>query len=154
MLTSATIPPISRGCWPEAKTLTWSSALATSRTAAPINWRLRRILLSWLANRFAARLLGVPAHDMTSGFRLYRADALRRIDLDAITSTGYSFLVELLYLLDRSGASIAETPIIFTDRTMGKPKLGTREIDIGAFHLITMRLTAGRRRRGRIRHDD
>src|SRR6478672_8208114 len=45
-----------------------------------VNWRLRRILLSWLANLFASKLLGVAAHDVTSGFRLYRAAALRRID--------------------------------------------------------------------------
>ena len=112
-----------------------------------VNWRLRRILLSWLANRFASRILGVPAHDMTSGFRVYRTDALRRIDLDAITSTGYSFLVEMLYLLHQSGAIVAEIPIVFTDRTMGKSKLGTREIYLGAFRLITMRVAPGRRRR-------
>lgn len=112
-----------------------------------VNWRLRRILLSWLANRFAARLLGVAAHDMTSGFRLYRAPALRQLDLEQITSTGYSFLVEMLHLLARSGASIAEVPIIFTDRTMGESKLGGREIYLGAYHLLTMRF----RGRSRVR---
>lgn len=109
------------------------------RDGGTVNWRLRRILLSWFANWFAARLLGVAAHDMTSGYRLYRATCLQAIDLDAITSTGYSFLVELLYLLARSGARVAEVPIVFTDRTMGRSKLGTREVYLGAFHLLLMR---------------
>jgi dolichol-phosphate mannosyltransferase len=110
-----------------------------------VNWRLRRILLSWIANLFASKLLGVEAHDMTSGFRLYKADALRRVDLEKITSTGYSFLVEMLHLLARTGANVAEVPIIFTDRTLGKSKLGTREIYVGAFHLLKMRFRRGRR---------
>lgn len=112
-----------------------------------VNWRLRRILLSWLANLFASKLLGINAHDMTSGFRLYHASALRGVDLDNITSTGYSFLVEMLHLLAKSGAALAEIPIIFTDRSMGKSKLGGREIYVGAFHLIRMRFRRWRRSR-------
>lgn len=85
-------------------------------------------------------MLRIPAHDVTSGFRLYRAEALRRIDLQRITSNGYSFLVELLYRLHRTGASIGETPILFVDRTMGKSKLGGREIYVGAGRLLALRL--------------
>lgn len=114
------------------------------RDGGTVNWRLRRILLSWLANLFASKLLGIAAHDLTSGFRLYRASSLREVDLDAITSTGYSFLVEVLFLLSRTGARVVEVPIIFTDRTLGESKLGTREIYVGAFHLLTMRF--GKRR--------
>jgi dolichol-phosphate mannosyltransferase len=111
------------------------------RDGGTINWRIRRILLSWLANKFAAWLLRIPAHDMTSGFRLYRRPALARIPLEEITSNGYSFLVELLYRLHRLGASIAESPIVFYDRTMGESKLAPREIWVGAFRLIRLRLS-------------
>jgi len=110
------------------------------RDGGTVNWRLRRILLSWLANRFAAGLLRVPAHDVTSGYRLYRAETLRRIALDEIRSTGYSFLVEILYRLHRAGARVAEAPILFVDRTLGESKLGTREIYLGAFQLLRLRL--------------
>ena len=113
------------------------------RHGGTINWRIRRILLSWLANRFAAWLLRIPAHDMTSGYRLYRRRALEGIDFDEITSSGYSFLVELLYRLHRQGCTIAESPIDFYDRTMGESKLGTREIYVGAFRLIQLRLRLG-----------
>ncbi|HEX6903581.1 MAG TPA: polyprenol monophosphomannose synthase [Thermoanaerobaculia bacterium] len=115
------------------------------RDGGTINWRIRRILLSWLANRFAASLLRIPAHDMTSGYRLYRRRALEQIRLDEITSNGYSFLVELLYRLHRQGHTIAESPIIFYDRTLGESKISSREIYIGAFRLIRLRLSLGGR---------
>jgi dolichol-phosphate mannosyltransferase len=118
------------------------------RDGGTINWRIRRILLSWLANRFAARLLKVPANDVTSGFRVYRSSALRALPLERIRSSGYSFLVELLYRLARRGCRIAEVPIIFYDRTLGASKLGRAEICRGALHLIRLRLErdAGGRR--------
>ncbi|HYU33485.1 MAG TPA: polyprenol monophosphomannose synthase [Thermoanaerobaculia bacterium] len=119
------------------------------RDGGTINWRIRRIVLSWLANRFAAWLLRIPAHDMTSGFRLYRRQALAGIPFDEITSNGYSFLVELLYRLHRQGATIAESPIIFYDRTLGESKLASREIYIGAFRLIRLRLSSGLRKAAR-----
>lgn len=110
------------------------------RDGGTINWRLRRILLSWLANRFAGSLLSIPARDLTSGFRLYRSEALRRVALSEITSNGYSFLVEMLYRLHRAGATIAESPIVFYDRTLGESKLATREIYVGALRLLALRM--------------
>lgn len=105
-----------------------------------VNWGLHRRLLSRLANRFAGRLLGLRLRDLTSGFRLYRAPALAAIDLAAITSTGYSFLAELLYRLDAAGARIAESPIVFVDRREGRSKLSPAEIPKGAYHLLRLRL--------------
>ena len=115
------------------------------RDGGTVNWKIRRVLLSWLANQFTARLFGVPAHDMTSGYRLYKRRALEQICFDEITSNGYSFLVELLYRLHRRGCTIIESPIVFYDRTMGKSKLGTREIYVGALRLILLRLSFGAR---------
>ncbi len=105
-----------------------------------VHWGLHRRLLSRLANRFAARLLGLDLRDLTSGFRLYRAEALAAVDLAAITSTGYSFLAELLHRLAAAGASIAESPIVFVDRRKGRSKLSPLEIPKGAYHLLRLRL--------------
>jgi dolichol-phosphate mannosyltransferase len=120
------------------------------RDGGTINWRIRRILLSWLANRFAAWLLRIPAHDVTSGYRLYHRRALSRIRLEDVHSTGYSFLVELLYRLHCQGCTIGESPIVFYDRTLGVSKLGTREIYVGAWRLIRLRSKV-RRRAGVVR---
>jgi dolichol-phosphate mannosyltransferase len=114
-----------------------------------VNWPVRRILLSWTANRYAGKLLGIRVHDLTSGFRLYRRDALQRLRPQDVRSTGYSFLVELLYRAHRAGAKIAESPIIFYDRAVGASKLGSREIYLGAWRLLTLRLrppVSGQRR--------
>lgn len=104
-----------------------------------VNWRIRRILLSWLANKFARFVLGLGGHDLTSGFRAYSRSVLETIDLDKIKSNGYSYLVEMLFLTKKKGAQITEIPIIFVDRTMGKSKISKQEIYRGAFTLLRLR---------------
>jgi dolichol-phosphate mannosyltransferase len=106
-----------------------------------VNWTIRRILLSWLANKFAAILLQVPAHDITSGYRLYRRTALEWICTEEVKSTGYSFLAEVLYRAHLAGARIAEYPIIFHDRIHGVSKLHRREIYLGALNLLRLRFS-------------
>lgn len=106
-----------------------------------VNWTIRRILLSWLANKFAAILLQVPAHDITSGYRLYRRNALEWIRTEEVKSTGYSFLAEVLYRAHRAGARITEYPIVFHDRILGVSKLHRREIYLGALNLLRLRLS-------------
>lgn len=106
-----------------------------------VNWTIRRILLSWMANKFASILLQVPAHDITSGYRLYRRSALEWIRTDEVKSTGYSFLAEVLFRAHRGGARIAEHPIIFHDRIHGVSKLHRREIYLGALNLLRLRFS-------------
>jgi len=91
-----------------------------------VNWDLRRKILSFGANLYARTLTGVPVHDMTAGFVAYRADILRRIDLDSITSNGYAFLMELKFNLHRKGARFAEVPIVFAEREAGKSKFSKK----------------------------
>ena len=124
--TSPTIRPTSRPCSPRSPIPAEADVVIGSRYVAgggTVHWGLYRRLLSRSANRFSARLLGLAARDLTSGFRLYRASALAAIDLADITSTGYSFLVELLARLQAAGARIAESPIVFADRREGRSKL-------------------------------
>jgi dolichol-phosphate mannosyltransferase len=111
------------------------------RDGGTVNWGFGRILLSWLANTFAAILLQIPAHDITSGYRLYRRHALEWIRTTEVKSTGYSFLGELLYRAHRAGARIVEHPIIFHDRTLGVSKLHRREIYLGAVNLFRLRFS-------------
>ena len=111
------------------------------RDGGTVNWTVGRILLSWTANKFAALLLQIPAHDITSGYRLYRRRALEWIRNTEVKSTGYSFLGELLYRAYRGGARIAEHPIVFHDRTMGVSKLHRREIYLGALNLLRLRFS-------------
>jgi dolichol-phosphate mannosyltransferase len=90
------------------------------------NLKLR--FVSWGANLFARTMLSLKANDCTSGFRAYRRQVLESINLDAIFSNGYSFLIEMLFLCQSNGWNIGETPIIYEDRRMGKSKISRTEI--------------------------
>jgi len=87
------------------------------------NWGLGRRLISRAGGRYARTVLGVDVRDMTAGFVCYRREALERIDLDAITSNGYSFQIEMKYRAHRAGLRIVEVPIVFEDRRVGQSKM-------------------------------
>jgi hypothetical protein len=92
------------------------------------NWGLHRHVLSALANALARGFGGLRARDCTSGYRCYRVELLKKLDLDGMRSDGYSSLMELLALCQRRRARIREVPIIFLDRAAGKSKISHREI--------------------------
>ena len=94
------------------------------------NCSQKRIFLSRGANFMARTLLGLKARDATAGFRLYRREVLQSIPLDEIFSSGYSFLVEMLFLCQRRGWQIGEIPIIFEDRRKGQTKISRQELSL------------------------
>jgi dolichol-phosphate mannosyltransferase len=87
------------------------------------DWTLNRRLLSRGGSLYARRFLGLPLRDLTGGFKCWRAEALRSIDLDAISSGGYVFQIEMTYRAVQAGARVAEMPIVFKDRTLGQSKM-------------------------------
>jgi glycosyltransferase involved in cell wall biosynthesis len=87
-----------------------------------------RKVLSSGANFMARTALGLKAHDTTAGFRLYKREVLESIPLDSIFSSGYSFLIEMLYLVERRGWRVGEVPIIYEDRMAGQTKISRNEI--------------------------
>ena len=95
---------------------------------ATVDWPLRRRLLSRWGNRYTASALRLPVSDCTSGFRAYRADALRSIDPASTTAEGYAFLTELVRKLIAHDSVIVETPIVFRDRQFGTSKMSARII--------------------------
>lgn len=109
------------------------------------NWGPHRYILSGGANALARSILGLNARDCTSGYRCYRADLLRQLDLDAIRSDGYSCLMELLAVCQRRGAKIREIPIVFVDRRAGQSKISTKEIGKGFATLWQLRRKLGGR---------
>ena len=98
--------------------------------------RIRRFLSVW-ANRYAAAVLGLAINDATAGFRAYRADVLRRIDLGRSRADGYGFQVELVYRVVQLGGRIVEVPIRFVDRVEGSSKMSGR-IVAEALALVTL----------------
>ena len=93
-----------------------------------LNCTAKRKALSRGANTFAKVMLGLRAQDCTAGFRCYRREVLQAIDLDNIRSNGYSFLIEMIFNVQRRGFSIGEVPIIFEDRRRGTSKISQNEV--------------------------
>lgn len=100
-----------------------------------INWPLRRLLLSTAANRYTQLVTGLPWQDITGGFRAWRADALRLLQLDTITADGYGFQIVTAWRAHRQHLRVAEIPIIFTERRAGHSKM-SRAIMWEAFWLV------------------
>lgn len=88
-----------------------------------VNWPLRRLILSTFANWYVRTITGMKVRDCTAGFRCWRRSAIARLPLDRITSDGYSFQVETLYLALQAGCTVAEVPIIFVERRVGASKI-------------------------------
>jgi dolichol-phosphate mannosyltransferase len=100
------------------------------------DWPVHRRLLSRWGNAYTRAALRLSVHDCTSGYRAYRADALRSIEPTSTQAEGYAFLTELVRRLDRGGHTIAETPIVFRDRERGKSKMSGR-IVVESMLLVT-----------------
>jgi len=92
---------------------------------AIVNWPLRRLFLSRFANRYIRTVTRLRARDCTSGYRCWRRATMATLPLDRISSDGYSFLVETLFMAARRGARIAEVPITFVERRTGESKLSS-----------------------------
>jgi dolichol-phosphate mannosyltransferase len=89
-------------------------------------WPAWRKALSAFGNFYARTILHSPLQDMTTGFRMWRREALQNMPLDRIRSNGYIFLVEMAYVAFLMGFRIAEVPIHFADRRWGKSKMSLK----------------------------
>lgn len=103
------------------------------------HWGFGRRFLSQFANGYCRYILGVNVHDMTSGFKLWRQEALEGISIETIKSKGYSFQVEMIYRGLKLGYHFVETPIHFTDRRVGRSKLSLEEKIVSAIRIWQIR---------------
>lgn len=99
-------------------------------------WALSRRLLSRGGNQYASIMLGLGVADSTSGYRVYSASALKKIDFRSVHADGYGFQIEMTYRAKRGGASIVEVPISFNDREFGESKMSSA-IVVEALYLVT-----------------
>ncbi|MCU1546567.1 MAG: polyprenol monophosphomannose synthase [Homoserinimonas sp.] len=90
---------------------------------AVLNWPRLRLWISHTGNRYARLMLRSQIHDLTSGYRVYRAEALAGLDLGDVASQGYCFQVELAWRLERTGHRVVEHPITFVERAAGRSKM-------------------------------
>jgi len=105
---------------PGADLVIGSRWVAGGRT---VDWSARRERLSRAANGYARWILRLPVADLTAGYRVYRAQALRGLDLASARSHGYYFQVEMTVRVVDAGGSVAEVPIVFAEREAGASKM-------------------------------
>ncbi len=116
-----------------------------------VNWPLRRLMLSTFANWYVRTVTGMAVRDCTAGFRCWRRESVARLPLDAITSDGYSFQVETLFLAIEAGCTVSEVPIIFVERRVGASKISggvIRESFFTPWRLLLRRWFGPRRTEG------
>lgn len=75
-------------------------------------------LLSRCAGLSLHRLAGIPTHDATNSFKLYRKSFLDKVKIES--SGGFELGLELVVKAHRGGYRIAEIPASWTDRAAGK----------------------------------
>jgi dolichol-phosphate mannosyltransferase len=115
-----------------------------------LNWPKSRQILSRGGNAYARLMLRTGIRDATGGYRAYRAQALRAVDLAAVESQGYCFQIDLVLRAVQAGLRVTETPITFTERVRGTSKM-SRSIIAEALWRVTCWSLAGRRGRPQFR---
>ncbi len=88
-----------------------------------VNWPMKRLMLSYVANIYARLVTGLKLWDGTGGFKCFHRRVLAAIDLDAVKSNGYAFQIEMSFRAFHKGFHGTEIPIVFTDRTVGDSKM-------------------------------
>lgn len=94
-----------------------------------INWPLNRLMLSILAAQYVRIITGMPFTDPTGGFKCFRRQTLKTLDLENVRSNGYSFQIEMTHKVWRQGLKVVEVPIIFTDRFQGRSKMSSKIVE-------------------------
>jgi dolichol-phosphate mannosyltransferase len=111
-----------------------------------LDWGLGRRLISRLGSIFARTILGLRPHDLTGGFKAWRASTLAAIPFDGVHAGGYVFQIEMTHRASRAGARVREVPITFQDRRVGSSKMSRRIIVEALVVVVRLRWDELRRR--------
>ncbi|PQM21882.1 polyprenol monophosphomannose synthase [Streptomyces xinghaiensis] len=101
-----------------------------------VNWPRSRQLISRGGSVYSRLLLDVPVHDVTGGYRAFRAETLTGLGMDDVASQGYCFQVDLAWRAVKAGFHVVEVPITFVEREIGDSKM-SRDIFVEALWRVT-----------------
>lgn len=105
-----------------------------------VNWPMGRVLMSFFASVYVRMITRMPIRDSTAGFKCYKAEVLRTIQLDRIKFKGYAFQIEMKFTTWKYGFNIVEVPIIFTDRKEGTSKMSSGIFKEAFFGVIILKV--------------
>src|SRR3989344_1176708 len=106
-----------------------------------VGFPLWRLALSSIAQALCRFFLGILVSDSTTAFRAYKAKVIKSIKPDSIKSEGYSFLIEVVFRIQKHGFKICEIPIIFKAREKGKSKVSQSEILKALFTVFRLKFS-------------
>ena len=121
-----------------------------------VDWGFGRRLISRGGSLFARLVLDLEPHDLTGGFKAWRAATLGTIPFDGVHAGGYVFQIEMTFRAARLGSRIREVPITFRDRRIGQSKMSRRIVVEALVVVVQLRLEEfvgrlrGRSRQGTI----
>jgi dolichol-phosphate mannosyltransferase len=117
------------------------------------DWGIGRRVISRGGSIFARMVLGLEPHDLTGGFKAWRASTLAALPFDGVHAGGYVFQIEMTFRASRAGARIREVPITFHDRRVGQSKMSRRIVVEALVVVVQLRLEEllGRAERARRR---
>jgi dolichol-phosphate mannosyltransferase len=104
-----------------------------------VDWGVVRRLISRGGSIFARLVLRLGPHDLTGGFKAWRAASLARIPFEGIHAGGYVFQIEMTFRASRLGARIVEVPITFRDRRVGLSKMSRRIVGEALIVVVQLR---------------
>lgn len=110
-----------------------------ARGGRVLDWGIGRRLISRGGSLFARIVLGLRPYDLTGGFKAWRAETLGAIPFEGIHAGGYVFQIEMTHRASRAGRRIAEVPITFRDRRVGRSKMSRRIIAEALIVVIRLR---------------
>ncbi len=105
-----------------------------------VNWPIGRVLMSYFASKYVKIVTGMKVFDTTAGFKCYRSEVLRTIELDKIRFKGYAFQIEMKFTTWRCGFTIKEVPIIFVNRVLGTSKMSGGIFNEAVWGVIKLKL--------------
>ncbi len=113
-----------------------------------VDWGLGRRLISRGGSLFARIVLGLGVHDLTGGFKAWRASTLAAIPFAGVHAGGYVFQIEMTFRASRARARVTEVPITFRDRRVGQSKMSRRIVFEALLVVVQLRIEEllGRRR--------
>ncbi len=116
-----------------------------------MNWPMNRLLLSTGAAQYVKVITGMPVNDPTGGFKCFRREVLQAIDLERITSNGYSFQIEMTHSAWLKGFVIREVPIVFEERRAGYSKMRANIATEAMLMVLRLWARSGFRRKPKVK---
>ena len=87
-----------------------------------------RKILSIVGNKIVKFILKTNLTEYTTSYRGFNLENLNNFDLELVRTSGYSFFMDTINILNNLKISMHEFPIVFKNRILGKSKIPKLEI--------------------------